>query len=74
MTGLRVVRIQDDGLGFVVARKNRRSLHCAPPDFLSRLVALIVCLRLSLRRAANVVVAGSAMQEIRVRFGRDDKG
>jgi hypothetical protein len=25
-----VVRIQDDGLGFVVARKNRRSLHCAP--------------------------------------------
>jgi hypothetical protein len=39
---------------------NRRSLHCAPPDFLSRTVALMYSVRLSLRRAAYVVVAGSA--------------
>jgi hypothetical protein len=54
--------------------KNCRSLHCAPPDFLSRSVALMDCMRLSLKRAAHVVVAGSAKQEIRVRSGRDDKG
>ena len=39
---------------------NRRSLDCAPPDFLSRPVALRICMRLSLRRAAHVVVASSA--------------
>jgi hypothetical protein len=38
-------------------KRNRRSLHCAPPDFLSRTVALIDSVRLSLRRAAYVVVA-----------------
>jgi hypothetical protein len=38
----------------------QRSLHYAPPDFLSRLVALMICMRLSLWRAANEVVAGSA--------------
>ena len=31
-----------------------------PPDFLSRPVALMTCMRLSLRRAAHVVVASSA--------------
>jgi hypothetical protein len=36
---------------------NRRSLHCAPPDFLWRPVALRICMRLSLRRAAQVDVA-----------------
>ena len=36
---------------------NRRSLHCAPPDFLWRPVALRICMRLSLRRAAHVDVA-----------------
>jgi hypothetical protein len=41
-------------------RKNRRSLHYATPDFLSRSVALRVCMRLSLWRAAHVVVARSA--------------
>jgi hypothetical protein len=39
---------------------NRRSLHYAPPDFLSRFVALRICMRLSLRRAAQVDVASSA--------------
>jgi hypothetical protein len=39
---------------------NRRSLHCAPPDFLWRAVALIICMRLSLQRAAHVFVASSA--------------
>jgi hypothetical protein len=38
----------------------QRSLHCAPPDFLCRPVALMICMRLSLRRAAHVVVASSA--------------
>jgi hypothetical protein len=51
----------------------QRSLHYAPPDFLSNPVALMKFVQLSLRRAAFVVVAGSARQEIRVRFGRDDK-
>jgi hypothetical protein len=44
------------------------------PPGLSRSVALMSCMRLSLPRAAHVVVAGSAKQEIRVRSGRDDKG
>jgi hypothetical protein len=39
---------------------NRRSLHCAPPDFLLRPVVLGICMRLSLRRAAHVAVASSA--------------
>ena len=43
---------------------NRRSLHCAPPDFLWRPVTLGICM----------VVASSAKYGIRVRFGRDDKG
>jgi hypothetical protein len=37
-----------------------RSLHYAPPDFLSRTVALMDPVRLSLRRAAYVAVAGIA--------------
>jgi hypothetical protein len=37
------------------ARKgNSRSLPCAPPDFLLRLVALANFMRLSLRKAAHV--------------------
>jgi hypothetical protein len=36
--------------------------------------ALMDPVRLSLRRAAYVAVAGIAKQEIRVRSGRDDKG
>jgi hypothetical protein len=39
---------------------NSRSLHSAPPDFLLSVVALMKRVRLSLRRAASVVVAGSA--------------
>jgi hypothetical protein len=39
---------------------NRRSLHYAAPDFLWRAVALMICMRLSLRRAAHVLVARSA--------------
>jgi hypothetical protein len=42
-------------------RGRELQIHCAPPpDFLSRFVALMICMRLSLRRAADVVVAGSA--------------
>src|ERR1700727_2591326 len=47
--------------------RNRRSLHYAPPDFLSRVVALFHGMRLSVERAAHVVVAGIARYEIRVR-------
>jgi hypothetical protein len=39
---------------------NRRSLHCAPPDFLSRTVALIDFMRFPLRETAPEAVAGSA--------------
>jgi hypothetical protein len=38
----------------------QRSLHYAPPDFPFRVVALMKFMRLSLRRAASVVVASSA--------------
>jgi hypothetical protein len=38
----------------------------APPDFPSKSVALIESMRLSLRRAAHVVVGGGARWEIRV--------
>jgi hypothetical protein len=41
-------------------KANHRSLHCAPSDFLWRPVALMICMRLSLRRAAHVVVASRA--------------
>jgi hypothetical protein len=36
-------------------KRNRRSLHCAPPDFLLRLEALANFMRLSLLKAAHVV-------------------
>src|ERR1700733_8772788 len=67
-----IIRENKQFRGNGMVRKNRRSLHYAPPDFLLRSVALINCMRLSLRRAANVVVAGSAKKEIRVGSGRDD--
>jgi hypothetical protein len=55
-------------------RKETADLSTAlPPDFLFSVVALMEFVRLSLRRSASVVVAGSAREEIRVRFGRDDK-
>jgi hypothetical protein len=54
-------------------RRNRRSLHCAASDFLSRLVALVNFMRLSLMKAAHVVVSNAVKEEIRVRSGRDDK-
>ena len=38
----------------------QRSLRCAPPDFLSRSVALISIVRFSSRKTAYVVVASSA--------------
>jgi hypothetical protein len=37
-------------------------------------MALANFMRLSLRKAAYVALSGAAKQEIRVRFGRDDKG
>ena len=58
------------GLGREV---NRRSLHCAPPDFPLRLVALMDYMRLALRRAAHVVLTSISEWEIRVRSGRHDK-
>ena len=43
-------------LRFRPRERNRRSLHCAPPDFLWRVVALAEFMRLSLRKAAYGVV------------------
>ena len=40
--------------------KNRRSLHYAPPDFLSRALALIQFMRFPLRETAHVVLASAA--------------
>jgi hypothetical protein len=37
------------------------------------LVALANIMRLSLKKGAHAVLSGAAWQEIRVRFGRDDK-
>jgi hypothetical protein len=45
-----------------------------PPDFLLNLVASVNFMRLSLGRGAHVVLSSAAWQEIRLRFGRDDKG
>src|ERR1700719_3504475 len=57
-----------DGAGtFTKQRRNRRSLHYAPPDFLWNLVALANFVRLSLRKAAYVVVASAPRSEIWVR-------
>jgi hypothetical protein len=53
--------------------RNCRSLGYATPDFLLRLVALMSFMRLSLLKATHVALSGAAKQEIRVRFGRDDK-
>jgi len=53
---------------------NCRSLHYAPPDFLLTLVALMHFMRPSLRKGAHAALSSVAWQEIRVRFGRDDKG
>jgi hypothetical protein len=50
-----------------------RSLPSATPDFLLMLVALANFMRLSLRKAAHAIVSSATWQEIRVRFGRDDK-
>jgi hypothetical protein len=52
---------------------NRRSLHCAPPDFLWDLLALIHFVHPSLRKGAHAALSNAAWQEIRVRSGRDDK-
>jgi hypothetical protein len=51
-----------------------RSLQCATPDFLWNLVALVHFMRPFLRKGAHAALSGGAWQEIRVRFGRDDKG
>ena len=50
-----------------------RSLHCAPPDFLWNLMALVRFMRLSLRKGAYAALSNAVWQEIRVRSGRDDK-
>jgi phosphatidylserine/phosphatidylglycerophosphate/cardiolipin synthase-like enzyme len=53
--------------------KNRQSLHCATPDFLLNSVGSASFMRLSSRKAAHAALSTAAQQEIRVRFGRDDK-
>ena len=45
----------------------------APPDFLSNLVALASFMRLFSLKGARAALSGAAWQEIRVRFGLDDK-
>ena len=55
-------------------KRNRRSLHGAPPDFLLNLVGPTSFMRLSLRKAAHVALSTAAQQDIRVRSVRDDKG
>jgi hypothetical protein len=54
--------------------RNCRSLHSVTPDFLLELVALSQFMRPSLRKGAYAALSRAAWQEIRVRFGRDDKG
>jgi hypothetical protein len=53
---------------------NSRSPHSATPDFLLNLVALSHFMRPFLRKGAYAALSSAAWQEIRVRFGRDDKG
>jgi signal transduction histidine kinase len=57
---LRAWRGKTQSEGHAAVYAHRRSLHYAPPDFLSRTVALMDPVRLSLRRAAYVAVAGIA--------------
>jgi hypothetical protein len=66
------VRESSPGFCFSI-NANRRSLHCATPDFLSNLVALANFMLLSLRKATHAAMSSAAWQEIRVRSGRDDK-
>jgi hypothetical protein len=37
---------------YTQGKRNRRSLHYAPPDFLSRTVALMICMRLSEKKSS----------------------
>jgi hypothetical protein len=66
------------GYDFLLLRKNqeKKPQISSPrsPYFLFDLVALMKFVRLSLRRAASVVMVSAARQEIRLRSGRDDKG
>jgi hypothetical protein len=68
------IRVRSVEKHFQEGASTQRSLHCAPPDFLYRLVALAGIMRLSLKKGAHVALSSEAWQEIRVRFGRDDKG
>jgi hypothetical protein len=43
-----------------LCRPDRRSLHCATPDFLSSLVALANFMRPSLRKAAYLAIINAA--------------
>jgi hypothetical protein len=47
---------------YFVEKENRSSLHYATPDFLLRLAALANFMRLSLMKAAHVVVSCAAWQ------------
>jgi hypothetical protein len=69
MTSLRVARFYKVWSGGA----EQQSLHCAPPDFLWNLVALLHFMRPSLRKGAYAALSSPAWQEIRVRSGRDDK-
>jgi hypothetical protein len=51
---------------FQEGASTQRSLRCAPPDFLYKLVTLADIMRLSLKKGAHVASASAAWQEIRV--------
>jgi hypothetical protein len=53
--------------GLRTRKRNSRSLHYAPPDFLWNLVALAHSMLLSLTKAAHAAMSSAAWQEIRVR-------
>jgi hypothetical protein len=52
--------VSDPGLLRTTESLKRKAVVGLPPDFLSRPVALMIRMRLSLRRAAHVVMASSA--------------
>jgi hypothetical protein len=58
----------------VGAEAHCRSLGCAPPDFLSRFMALMHFMRLSLRKGAQAALSSAAWQEIRVGMTKGEGG
>ena len=69
-----VPRLRSVEKHFQEEASTQRSLRSATPDFLWKLVALAILMRLSLTKAAHSAMSRLAWQEIRVRSGRDDNG